>query len=385
MPPATNTSKESPTTETKVVRRVVTTKTTHRTSSSEESVWPALALVATLAVLLAAYVSTHRILKYTNRTESSPISVFDNVLNDEACDRLHRASSEFVGREKNMMFQWPNDRYNNYIERVISSILSEMYTFDETFVVEYWVRQQWHHTIAHADCDESILKQHSVLRHPQTGHVLYLKKGTEVNGPTVVFANVTRGGEMYSSDAGDQEMLIVPFQKGRLLQFDGKLLHAVPRPANLWIHPVMKELQHDPPSKYGRSVVLFNLWKEPPTGLEYSKNEGENVDVATTIDTNKDDLSGPLCNDMSQWRRAAIVSEWQERLWEALVKSKKRFQLPLMGSAARRATNDVTLQLDATDLVEEALVMSRHDLRPKRVYLMVPNEKQIVESNTNDL
>ena len=340
---------------TKVVRREVTTKTKYRTSTSEgESVLPVFVLVAILAVLLAAYVSTPRILQYVNRTESSPIRVWDDVLNDEACDRLHHASSKFVGREKAMLFQWPNDDYHNYMERVISSILSEMYTVGETFVVEYWVRQQWHHTIAHADCDETMLEQHSVLRHPHKGHVLYLKKGTDVNGPTVVFANVTRGGEMYSSEAGDQEMLIVPFQKGRLLQFDGKLLHAVPRPANLWVHPVMKDLQHDPPSQYGRSVVLFNLWKdEPPTGLEFSKqNEG---DHATNTDTNTEELSFPLCNNKSQWKQASIVSDWQESLWNVLVKSKQRFQLPLMGSATRRGTNDVTLQLEATNLVEEAL------------------------------
>jgi len=219
------------------------------------------------------------------------------------------------------------------------------------------------------------LERKGKLRHPLKGHVLYLTRGSNVNGPTVVFSNITRGGQVYSQE--EQEMLLVPFQEGRLLQFEGDLLHAVPRPADLWIHPVLEEPIHDPPSQYGRSVVLFNLWKEPPKGLEYSEND--KVMSATHDNTT------PLCNPKSQWRQAPIVTDWEGSLWDHLWKPRFQFQLPLMGNTVRRGTNDLTLQLEATDLVEQAIMSSHEDTRPKRVYLQIPNDKRRVQSTTQEL
>jgi hypothetical protein len=201
--------------------------------------------------------------------------------------------------------------------------------------------------------DEELFERHSIRRHPVKGHVLYLQKGTEVNGPTVGFSNITCGGEIYSSYGANQEMLVVPFQPGRLLQFDGELLHAVPRPADLWMHPIMEKLIHDPPSTYGRSVILFNLWNEPsPAGLEFTN--------ASTLHTEQ--VSHHYrANPKLQWKQAPIINDWQEKLWEAAMKPRYKFQLPLMGNVKRRGTHDLSLQLTSTDLVKKALVTSAND------------------------
>lgn len=385
MAPTTSTSKESSFEKKRVVRRVETTKTTrHSSSTSSDGASLPLFVLATLMILMAASMCIPTIIQYRHRSHTSPIRVLDNVLNKETCSRLHQASTEFVGR-KNVLFRWPLPHYKNYIEQVIDSILHKMYNPEkDSFVVEYWVRQEWHHTVAHADVDEPLLQKEGILRHPIKGHVLYLQRGSEVNGPTVVFPNITRGGELYSASSNDVEMLIVPFQAGRLLEFDGELLHAVPRPADLWVHPVSDELQHNPPSQYGRSVVLFNLWKEAPSGLEFS-SESESMSETTTKDTSNDDSTVTLCNHKSQWKQAPVVNVWQESLWDVLIKTKRQFQLPLMGNEARRGTKDLTLQLEATELVEKALIASADDIRPKRVYLTVPTKKRVLESTAAEL
>ena len=45
------------------------------------------------------------------------------------------------------------------------------------------------------------------LKHPEIGHVLYLKIGSKVNGPTVIW-NATNGGQLQSQKVS--EMVVVP-------------------------------------------------------------------------------------------------------------------------------------------------------------------------------
>lgn len=360
----------------RVVRVIKTTTKTKRNGSEEETISPLIPLVL-LSILLLLFAAYHSIIPsishYYNRSRSfPPIQVWDDVLNDDTCHTLHQVSFQFLAsKEHALLFHWPLQQTppNNYIEQVIDCILHELYSSNHEFMVEYWVKQQWHHTLAHADIDETLLERDKKLRHPIKGHVLYLDKGRHVNGPTVVFSNITRGGElMYTPE---QEMLIVPFVKGRLLQFDGNLLHAVPRPANLWIRPLDSHEpmhHHEPPTDYGRSVVLFNLWEEPaPVGLEvtnHSTSHGKET-VVVTSDAN-DSL---LCNPKSEWQNAPIASDWEGSLWDFIFQNRMKFQLPLMGNEIRRGTKEFTLQLKASSLVEQALLDSAVDARPKRVYL----------------
>ena len=80
------------------------------------------------------------------------------------------------------------------------------------------------------------------------------------------------------------ELAIVPALTGRLLRFDGDIMHAVPRPAlgyldpedggsNLEIWSRTKRVEgviDDESTIYRRSVLLFNTWNELPLDVDTS-------------------------------------------------------------------------------------------------------------------
>jgi hypothetical protein len=51
------------------------------------------------------------------------------------------------------------------------------------------------------------------------------------------------------------------------LRFTGNLLHAVPRPTDIWLLPFVQGAPDFNPSRFERRVVLFNAWQEPPLGV----------------------------------------------------------------------------------------------------------------------
>ena len=189
------------------------------------------------------------------------------------------------------------------IERAVEAILTEMGD-STTEYVEYWSRQEWRNIEAHADVDENLAKHQDQLsgtrasdpfRYPNKGHVLYLKVGTEVRGPTCLFPNHTTGGELAN---GEVELVTVPAVNGRLLQFSGNLLHAVPRPTDFWFLPFVQGAPiFLPEEKYGRSVILFNTW----TGMA-PKDTPQNGESCVVVDT-----LPALCNTKSTWKRQQIV------------------------------------------------------------------------------
>ena len=69
------------------------------------------------------------------------------------------------------------------------------------------------------------------FQYPDKGHVLYVQVGTNIRGPACLFANATCGGDLLRRNS--VELVTVPALPGRLLQFRGNVLHAVPRPADL--------------------------------------------------------------------------------------------------------------------------------------------------------
>jgi hypothetical protein len=90
------------------------------------------------------------------------------------------------------------------MEQVLSSILLQIYPDTQSYYIEYWKRQEWHHILAHADMDEGLQDEqdqqglyNAPLSHPETGHVLYLQLVKHGKGPTVVW-NTTFGGDMIS-------------------------------------------------------------------------------------------------------------------------------------------------------------------------------------------
>jgi hypothetical protein len=199
------------------------------------------------------------------RTES--FQIFDNIISEASRKVLHHVACE-NGLSHNLFHRSvATTSSTSPLENALMEILNEL--DDSSPYFEYWCRQEWRHIEAHADVDENrakLLGRTSQLRYPTHGHVLYLQVGTHVRGPTCLFDNCTSGGDIaMASCSEDLRLITVPAVEGRLLRFPGHILHAVPRPTDLWTLPF---LQGSPPftptHMYERSVVLFNTWQDAP-------------------------------------------------------------------------------------------------------------------------
>lgn len=243
---------------------------------------------------------------------------------------------------------------------------------------------------AHADADEARLAATGSVRSPRAGHVLYLRVGAGVEGPTVLW-NVTRGGDFFVSDDDDATTMVsVPAVTGRLTRFAGNRLHAVPRPADLYW--TLREdddddENEDPLGRHGRHVLLFNLW---PT--EEGRLENSGVSRATAADDNTKTDRPRRPNPRAEWKRAEIfdvnaadaedpppstssVSWWS---WfsatitttTAATPETAVFQIPLMGDETRRGIPQRTALLEtrenAPQLFRERTRVVRTTVRPPR-------------------
>ncbi len=127
---------------------------------------------------------------------------------------LHVAASKSGLGHKVFSRPIENPEESPIIELALDAILTEMEQESTTSsstrtevpkqYVEYWTRQEFRHIEAHADVDEHLAKEHDAsiasgemesstappYRYPKNGHVLYLKVGSEVLGPTCIFPKV---------------------------------------------------------------------------------------------------------------------------------------------------------------------------------------------------
>lgn len=268
----------------------------------------------------------------------SAITVYDNIFDADRCTLLHELAVDHCNRcdRGSIFLRTPDQKHRlTPLEKAVDTILNALN--DTSTIVEYWSRSRYINIDAHADIDEDTLKHDGVLRCPKNAHVLYLQianSGKEVGesdddrsrrmGPTVVFperrvawGGVTAipsvsGGEEYVVDVEDyweedtkqehdltssgernEEMAIVPAKTGRLLRFDGRAFHAVPKPPHRYVM-TKKELNKylkaedencDDDDEYWddeyddfeeeetdlenlRSVLLFNTWSHSgPKGV----------------------------------------------------------------------------------------------------------------------
>jgi len=202
----------------------------------------------------------------------------------------------------------------NYIEKVLSSILHEL--DDNSKFVEYWWRGHWNSHVLHRDVDELLLIQKDVERFPRNAHVLYLNFDEELSlqsgGHTVVLEDSSR----------HRQLFVVPPHPGRLLRFQGHLLHGVPRPAfefylcdqePEWIQNVTSSLRLEVPltinyslssnTAVKRSVLLFNTWDDtPPVPVQGTSNQHDSLanDVQADLP--------PICNPIHQWQAIPFIS-----------------------------------------------------------------------------
>jgi hypothetical protein len=274
------------------------------------------------------------------------VAIWDNVVPEPARKALHEAAKATgLGHRA---FRRPLMANANLVERTLDVILTEMGDFASGYV-EYWSRQEWRHIEAHADVDEALAKQQDRagstkegFRYPDSGHVLYLKVGTEVRGPTCIFPNHSTGGQLAD---GEVELVTVPAVEGRLLRFEGNLLHAVPRPTDIWFLPfVQGGPDFAPEETYGRSVILFNTWsQEPPMDvpLNVESCEAECVDKYSAI----------FCYNRSEWQAQRIV-EIDDKNERGKRRSAKIW---LLGNERRRDFTMRTVNLEAPGPAKDAL------------------------------
>ena len=173
--------------------------------------------------------------------------------------------------------------------------------------------------------------------------MLYLQVGSEVRGPTCVFPGRSSGGDLLKamqvdegecSDNGDGEvqLSIVPAVEGRLLRFDGRDLHAVPRPTDIWMLPFVKGgAEYEPEKQWGRSVILFNVWpgdEEPPLDVPLDTTSDEDEAVAT---------DAPLCNEFLNWNEVKTTAkEFSAKDDASAAEPNQSVKLWLLGNDRRR-------------------------------------------------
>eukprot|EP00986_Skeletonema_menzelii_P014272 scaffold9235_cov152-Skeletonema_menzelii.AAC.2 len=295
------------------------------------------------------------------------LSVWDGVIGNDIRMALHRYASKAGLEHKS--FSRPLKEGNNIIERTLDAILTEIESKDNNTkgkkqYVEYWTRQEFRHIEAHSDVDEALAKMHDLnpslliddeleskfsttysnthgFRFPSNGHVLYLQVGSEVKGPTCVFPSQSSGGDLLQSKActseddnnqenRDIKLITVPAVSGRLLRFDGRDLHAVPRPHDLWMLPFVKGgAEYKPEEVWGRSVILFNVWpgqEDPPLNVPLDTNGGGDGEAHT---------NNELCNAFSEWREVDVVKNTQTEVPETQ-ESNQSVKVWLLGNERRR-------------------------------------------------
>ena len=289
--------------------------------------------IATMTTLLPLLLLLLLLLKHAAQ---QPDQIFDNVLSEDVRLELHEFCSSWDNRD--VVFEYPfreaSIKYN-LIEQTLHQMIEQLYNLTrQEYYVEYWTRQKWVHIVAHADIDEGRLP----LRNPLYGHVLYLQVGDQVKGPTCVFDKINKGGDLLHAD-GSVDLYVCPAKLSRLLQFNGSLLHAVPRPADLWLFPTMDRPPHTPESAFGRSVLIFNLWpKEWGPLLQRTIHPTSCTDdncLPPSLDADQ------LCHNRSEWIPVDIHDATSDV-------SNDRIEFPIMGDPERRGSERRSIVM-ATD------------------------------------
>jgi hypothetical protein len=281
---------------------------------------------------------------------------------------------------------------HNVIEQTLDAILREIKSSDiiggGSNIVEYWTRQEWRHIEAHADVDENLSKQidkdssfttnknhdnEMLCKYPNTykmshghrypiyGHVLYLQVGTNVRGPTCIVPGQSSGGDLLRSTihhvksftdneeeeggGGEKVIIVVPAVAGRLLRFDGRDLHTVPRPTELWMLPYVKgSPEYEPEEVWGRSVILFNIWphpqnEDPPLDVPLDKNEfwGWELEDEETTDIQEIQTLDAFCNPFDDWDAVPMCPITSSSSSPTSVESEpNHLKLWLLGNERRR-------------------------------------------------
>jgi len=304
--------------------------------------------MASISALLLLLLPSCRSLASQSRTK-----VWDGVITTPAADRLHaflESGADGDGNLSRRIFHRPAAPRARLspLECALDSVLTEL--GDASPAVEYWTAREWRHVEAHASVDEALARtfwkdpglnprsfpspssslsswSQGDLRHPRNGHVLCLRAGSDVRGPTCIF------GARSGADLGPGEktdVTLVPPVGGRLMRFPGDALQSVPRPADLWFLPfVQGGPKYKPEELFGRSVVMFNTWPDgPPQDIrEYDWDEADRRGSAECDDGSAGCVAG------KEWRSVPVEGQGdggageEAKVW--LMGNEKRRGVPL--------------------------------------------------------
>eukprot|EP00931_Biecheleriopsis_adriatica_P076329 TRINITY_DN50050_c0_g1_i1.p1 TRINITY_DN50050_c0_g1~~TRINITY_DN50050_c0_g1_i1.p1 ORF type:complete len:397 (-),score=66.72 TRINITY_DN50050_c0_g1_i1:49-1218(-) len=308
--------------------------------------------------------------------------VFDNVLSPSACLYMHVAASVCyldLGTTQTSTIYDRKTPPRTPFEQCVKSILDEL--GDSSQYVQYWWRQFWEYLAVHQDLDEFLFESSNMAqqRPCKKSHVLYLSVGEAVRGPTCVWERADSQTDGYE-DFGP--MTTVPACRGRLLRFDGELMHGVPKPADAYL-PAKHRRPFVPPTNQAelvRSVLLFTTWDESPpmSHVEISeelpdgsraawgvsaehfkdphdivRDRSPNLDMFAKI-TSKPDA---LCQPFDRWKQAAVRQADSSHS----MRTEDGVLVPMevmMMDADRRGKREV-VQLGAPDGLSKALHQSR--------------------------
>jgi len=139
-------------------------------------------------------------------------------------------------------------------EHFVESLLRELGETCEA--VEYWGRNHWSAVVAHCDIDERAARETGELRYPSSVIIAYLEVERGLRAPTVLW-----------TPCGDGDALCaVPAVTGRLLRFDGEMLHAVPQPLRQHFVSAAAAEEEDAAAAsrahHVRRVLVVNCWPE---------------------------------------------------------------------------------------------------------------------------
>lgn len=296
---------------------------------------------------------------YQQRRSVSPlssVSVFDNVLDGLTCSIVDN-QVKLGGLGHTVFIREFSPRTS--VESVIHSILLSMN--DSSPIVEYWWREEWMNLEMHRDVDEKLALDQGPIRFPKHAHVLYLSVGVEVFGPTVVFHDSSE-----SLTSAFDMVTIVPALTGRLLRFNGDMMHAVPRPALAYFDPSVggtnTELwtrrrpidENDPElSILRRSVLLFNTWIEsPPHEISLLPPSGT-LDAHSKLREEKANFCDE-CRPRMDWNEVKAVSAANNYPVDKDGKSSVRLKIGLLGDIRRRERTERYINVYAPAAIKDS-------------------------------
>lgn len=150
--------------------------------------------------------------------------------------------------------------------------------------------------VAHYDIDERAARETGELRYPSRVIIAFIEVEPSLRAPTILW-----------TPFGDGEALCaVPAVTGRLLRFDGEMLHAVPRPLCQHFVPAAEEDAVAASRSYRRRVLIINCWAEraPDDDEPDVGPSAACADVATAGYAH--DLAELRCHPFAEWCRTPI-------------------------------------------------------------------------------